>query len=79
LLEFIKCTWDCKIFFISLPQKISGKLQLLDVVIFKEFQKEYGHTVEEEVQAGVGITKQEFAQKVTMSLCFGKLPYLQII
>jgi hypothetical protein len=32
------------------------------MAIFKELQKEYGCAVEQEVQASIGIARQDFAQ-----------------
>lgn len=63
-LEFIEYAWDHQIIVVSLPPKTSGKLQPLDVAIFRTYQKEYGRAVQTQVGGGVTISKQDFPRYV---------------
>jgi hypothetical protein len=66
-LEFIEFAYTHKIIVVSLAPKTSGKFQPLDVSCFHEYQKAYGKAVEDEVRAGICITKQDFGRFVSFS------------
>jgi len=61
-LDFIDFVWSHKIIVVSLAPKTSGKMQPLDIAIFREYQNEYGRAADEEVRGDVAICKQDFTR-----------------